>query len=99
MTRPDCIGRLRSQRLVVASIDLRRPDMTIHSHTVRRGAAIAVAAGVGVALTLTAGASGATVSRHTEVIHLFSKSQSFTYTKADGKIVKHPPQKPHAGDH
>jgi hypothetical protein len=73
--------------------------MTIHSHTVRRGAAIAVAAGVGVAVTLTAGASGATVSRHTEVIHLFSKSQSFTYTKADGKIVKHPPQKPHAGDH
>jgi hypothetical protein len=73
--------------------------MTIHPHTVRRSAAVALAAGVGVAVTLSAGVSGATDSHRTEVIHLFSRAESFSYTKAGGAIVKRPPQTPHAGDH
>jgi hypothetical protein len=73
--------------------------MIIRPLTVRRSTALAVAVSAGVAVTLSAGVSHASGGRRTEVIHLFSKSQSFTYTKADGKVVKHPPQKPHAGDH
>jgi hypothetical protein len=66
---------------------------------VGRGAALAVAAGACGAVAFGAGVSSATSSSHTEVIHLFTKAQSFTYTTAAGKVVTHPPQTPQAGDH